>query len=76
MFRKGSFTDFAEQVKYGMVHADERLAMGRAACDTIMKTWNATAAAEAFLDVSEKLLRGERDVFLNGDGPMSRAEVI
>lgn len=74
VFENGSFTDFVKQVKYGMEHEREREALAVAARETILNEWNASVAAKRFLQAAEKLLNGEKDVFVPGTGPMSRAD--
>lgn len=76
IFHDGSFTDFAEQVKYGMVHEDERDAIGRAAYRTIAKHWNAEKAAENFLRFCNDYFAGKGAQFAAGGEPMSKAHVL
>ena len=60
------------QVKFLLDHPGEQRRMGIAAYHTIAEIWNAETAAERFIELSRRLLAGEKKPDVYTDGPGSR----
>lgn len=58
----GSTEDLCRQTETLIVHSELRRTYGEEAYKTVVDTWNAEVAAERFVLLSEKLLRGEKNV--------------
>ena len=73
-YAPGDVDGLYEQVKYLLDHPDEQRRMGAAAYRTITEKWNAETAAERFLELSRRILAGEKMPDHWEDGPGSRHE--
>ena len=76
IYEDGNLEDLYSHVK-GLLDAPaRRQAMGRAAYETMTTLWNADVAAARFLQLAERLNKGEMVESLFVDGPCSKAYVI
>lgn len=71
-YAPGDVDGLYEQVKYLLDNPAEQKRMGTAAYRTITETWNAETAAERFIELSKRLLTGEKRPDPYADGPGSR----
>lgn len=68
--------DLYRNVKYLLDRPEECVRVGKNAYTTMTDEWNAETAAERLLNLSEKLLHGEKCVFPYTEGPCSKAQII
>lgn len=71
-YAPGDVDGLYEQAKYLLDHPAEQRRLGTAAYRTITESWNAETAAERFLELSRRILAGEKRPDLYEDGPGSR----
>lgn len=64
------------KVKYLLDHPQARRDMGRRAYETVTGEWNAEAAAQRLLTLSQSLLQGHKYPVLYESGPCSKAEIL
>ena len=76
IFRNGAQVHLEEQVEMLLNHPEYRKKLGENAYHTIASLWNADVAAQRLINLSEHLLRGEKQNSLYESGPCSRAEKI
>ena len=76
IYHSGDVDDLYQKVKYLLDHPEECDRLGTNAYTTMTDTWNAEVAAERLIDLSEKLLHGEKHPYPYTDGPCSKAEII
>ncbi|MDD3382094.1 MAG: glycosyltransferase [Bacilli bacterium] len=67
--------DFYNKVKYLLDNPNKQKEFGEKAYNTMDEMWNAEVAAQRFVELSKKLLKGEPLSFYD-DGPLSKAEII
>ena len=72
VYASGDVDGLYGQVKYLMDHPGEQRRLGTAAYHTITERWNAETAAARFLELSRRILAGEKSPDLYEDGPGSR----
>ena len=75
-YAPGDVDGLYEQVKNLLDHPEEQRRMGMEAYHTITEKWNAETAAERFLELSRRILAGEKHPDLYEDGPGSRHEAV
>ena len=75
-YKRCDVDDLYNKVKYLLEHAEYRNAIGRKAYETITTLWNAETAAQRFVHLCEKFLRGEKRPDLYEDGPCSKAPIM
>lgn len=76
IYQSGNIDMLYERVKHLLDNPEDQQRMGRSAYETMISTWNAKTAASRFLQLSERLLSGEKNPELFEDGPCSKAEVL
>ena len=76
IYRNGSQEDLEKQVKKLLDDCEYRRQMGENAYQAITKLWNADVAGKRLVELSEHLLKKEKDVSLYEIGPCSRAEIL
>lgn len=76
IYKSGDMDGLYAHVKYLLDNPDEQERFGRAAYETITGLWNAEAAAQQLISLSEHMLSGEECANLYEDGPCSRAEIV
>ena len=65
-----------QKLKYLLDHPGECKCLGTNAYTTMTDTWNAEVAAERLINLSKKLLEGEKHPYPYTDGPCSKAEIL
>lgn len=75
IYKNGDEADLYARVVKLIEHPELREHLGRNAYHTLAEVWNADAAAERFLALTQALLNGE-DPELFADGSCSRAEIL
>ncbi len=76
IYRSGDVDMLYEKIKYLLDNPSEQARIGKAAYKTITEVWNARVAAERLVNLSEKILSGEKYPELYENGPCSKAEII
>lgn len=76
IYRSGNVEDLYQKLKYLIDNPDECVRLGTNAYTTMTDVWNANIAAERLLNLSEKLLQGEKERFLYSEGPCSKALIL
>lgn len=76
VYPSGDVQELYERVKLLIESPQEQIALGRKAYKTIVDTWNASEAAKRLLELSEKILAGEKAPVLYGEGPCSPAPLF
>lgn len=76
LYPSGDSQRLYEQVKALLESPREQTALGRRAYETIVNTWNAREAAKRLLELSERILAGEKSPVLYGEGPCSLAPLL
>lgn len=76
IYKSGDVEGLCAHVKYLLDNPDEQERLGRAAYETITGLWNAEAAAQRLITLSEHLLSGEECANLYEDGSCSQAEIV
>jgi len=74
VYESGNVGMLYEKVKYLLNHPEERKRLGKGAYHTVIDEWNAEAAANRLVMLSEQLLQGEKYPDLFKTGPCSNAE--
>ena len=75
-YESGDVAQLYSHVKTLLDDAERCRALGRKAYATMAGQWNADAAAQRLLALSEALLQGERQPSLYEEGPCSRAKIL
>lgn len=76
IYRDGDLDDLTAKVKHLLDHPNERRKLSVAAYETMKNEWNAENAATKFIELSQKLLDGEKHPSPFESGVCSRAEVL
>ena len=76
IYKNGDLDDLYEKVKYLLDKAEIGEEIGKNAYETLINTWNAEVAAERFLNLAEKLSKGETIDNLYHSGPCSKAKKL
>lgn len=76
IYKSGDIDMLCEKVRYLLEHPEKQEALGKRAYETITTLWNAEAAAERLLVLSEHILSGEKYPNIYKSGPCSRAEIL
>ena len=83
IFESGNLRDMEEKAERLLKNAGERRRLGGAACETILREWNAELAADRLAELAGKVLEADKSgsVWKAGEmvyesGPLSAAEVI
>lgn len=76
IYESGNVDMLCEKVKYLLDKPDERKRLGLSAYRTIAESWNAEMAAKRLVELSERLLSGEKYPEPFASGLCSKAEVI
>ncbi|HJA93840.1 MAG TPA: glycosyltransferase family 4 protein [Candidatus Eisenbergiella merdipullorum] len=74
VYHRDRYEDFSGAVRHLMENEKDRERMGRKACETILKEWNADTAAERCLALYEGWEQG--NITFPAEGPLSHAPVI
>lgn len=73
IYESGNLEMLYEKVKYLLDNPMEQIRLGEAAYATITEKWNARVAADRFLQLTQKIIDGEKSPDLYVDGPCSKA---
>lgn len=76
IYQSGNTDMLYEKVRHLLEHPEEQMRLGRAAYETMIETWNAETAAERLIELSKRLLGGEKYPDLYADGPCGKAEIL
>lgn len=76
IYKNGDLNELFEKVKILLDNREISDDFGKKAYETMLSTWNAGVASDRFLNLSEKLLKGEDVNNLYETGPLSNAEII
>lgn len=76
IYQSGSQAHLEKQVKKLLQDAAYRKKLGKKGYETIASVWNADVAACRFIELSAKILNGEKSVNLYDSGPCSKAEIL
>lgn len=76
LYPSGDMQVLYEQVKMLLESPQEQMVLGWRAYETIINTWNASEAAKRLLELSGKILAGEKTPVLYGEGPCSPAPLL
>jgi len=76
IYENGNTESCYQKVKYLLEHSEERKEYGRKAYSTLCHLWNAEVAAERLIELSQKLLNGEKQSNLFSNGPCSNAKIL
>ncbi len=76
VYPSGDAQALYERVKMLLIAPQEQIALGRSAYENIVNIWNASEAGKRLLELSERILAGEKTPVLYGDGPCSSAPLL
>lgn len=76
IYKDGDMDDLYNKVKFLLDNKEQRRNMAKKAYLTVFNEWNAKNAAKRFVELSEKLLSGEKNCFPFTDGVCSKAEIL
>lgn len=76
IYESGNEDMLSEKVKYLLDNPGEQVRLGRAAYRTIAELWNAEVAAERLVELSKRILEGDKYPNLYETGPCSKAEIL
>ena len=76
IYKSGDVDMLYKKVKYLLDNPNEQKRLGHNAYNTIVETWNAKVAAERFIELTKRILDGEKSPDLYENGPCSKAEII
>ena len=76
VYRSGDVAMLTDKVRVLLDHPEKQRALGRAAYETMVTTWNAEVAAERLMTLAERILAGEKSPDLYEDGPCSKAPIL
>ena len=76
IYESGNVSALCEKVEYLLCSPGAQARLGRAAYRTIAEVWNASVAANRLFQLSESILKGNKNPDLFEDGPCSRAKLI
>ncbi len=76
IYESGNTEELFQKVKELLDNPDKQERMGAAAYHTITNEWNAEIAAQRLMDLSERILHGEKSPDIYGSGLCSQAEMI
>ena len=76
IYKDGDFEDFYRKVKHLLDYPDERMEISKNAYYTMINEWNAEKAACRFIELSERILGGDKKPSLYSNGVCSRAEIM
>ena len=76
IYRSGDVDMLYEKVKRTLANPEEQSDLGRKAYDTITQLWNAEVAAKRLLELSKRILSGEKSPDLFENGPCAKAYPI
>lgn len=75
-YQSGDVDMLYEKIRYLLNNTSERKRMGKEAYRTITELWNADVAAERLINLSRRILAGEKSPQLYENGPCSTAEIL
>lgn len=76
IYQSGDVNMLFEKTRYLLEHPAERREMGHRAYQTMTRLWNAEIAAGRFIELSRKILSGEKAPELYTEGPCSKAPIV
>lgn len=76
IYQSGNIDMLFEKVTYLLDHPEEQERLGYRAYSTMQNTWNAEIATERILQLTERMLAGEKSPILFENGPCSKAEKV
>ena len=76
IYPSGNINILIEKVEYLLDNPEVQKSMGRAAYRTMNETWNARVATERIIELTTKILSGQKRPNLFVDGPCSFAPVL
>ena len=76
IYQNGSQKHLEKQVKLLLADSAYRKKLGENAYRTITELWSADVAAKRFVELSEHMLNGEKNVSIFENGPCSKAEIL
>lgn len=76
VYHSGNVDELYQKVKNLILNPDQIDPMSKAAYETMQQVWNAETAAQRFLCLAEKALKGEKLTGLYGEGPCSPAKIV
>lgn len=76
IYKDGDMDDLYNKVKFLLDNEEQRKSMAKKAYLTVFKEWNAKNAAKRFVELSEKLIAGEKKSFPFTEGVCSKAEIL
>ena len=76
IYESGNDEKLYEKLKYLLLNPKEQKKLGAAAYKTISEEWNAEIAAERFLNLTKRILNGEKNPDIYKNGPCSKAEIL
>ena len=76
IYEFGNDEKLYEKLKYLLLNPKEQKRLGAAAYKTISEEWNAEIAAERFLNLTKRILNGEKNPDIYKNGPCSKAEIL
>ena len=73
LYHSGNLDMLYEKVRHLLDYPGEQRRLGSGAYETILSLWNAGTAADRLLQLTDKILTGEKNPRLFGEGPCSPA---